>query len=117
MVTTAEPWITWISRAGLKSSSSLPNTRALTIMPSSCETYISPTTLGWLSVGVRSVASARPAVCVMWMPAPTSRKARPAPRWPIHAGHWLAVPPPDSTSSANGMIARPPNCTIVPFQM
>ncbi len=37
---------------------------------------------GACSRGARSVASARPAVCVVCMPAPTSRKARAALIWP-----------------------------------
>ena len=45
------------------------------------------------------------------------RKARPAPMWPSQTGHLCASPPPDSTSSAKGMMARPPNSTSVPFQM
>ena len=81
--------MTWISRAGLKSASSAPKTSALTIMPSSSITYINPTTLGCDSTGARSVASASPTVCVVCMPAPTSKKAMAAPRWPTQTGAWL----------------------------
>src|SRR3990167_1665852 len=116
MVATAEPWITSIKRPALKFSSIAPNTSALTMVPASSITYIRPTTRGCDSTGARSVASASPAVWVMCRPAPTSRKASPAPAWPIHDGHSLAWPPPDSTSSANGMIASPPNWIIVPFE-
>ena len=42
----------------------------------------SATTRGRASCGARSVASARPAVCVVCRPAPTSRKASAAPTWP-----------------------------------
>jgi len=117
IVTSAEPWITCTSRPGLKSASIAPNTMALTMVPSSSMTYISPTTRGWDSTGARSVASARPAVCVVCSPAPTIRKAMPAPAWPIQAGHCAALPPPESTSSAKGMMASPPNWISVPIQM
>ena len=43
--TTAAPWTTWISRPGEKFASAAPNAKALTIMPASSITYISPTTL------------------------------------------------------------------------
>jgi len=49
------------------------------IMPTSCMTYIRPTTLGCLSWVDKSVASARPAVCVVCMPTPTKMKATAAP--------------------------------------
>ena len=116
IVATAAPWMTWISLAGVKSASKVPNSSELTIMPISSITYISPTTLGCDSTGARSVARASPTVCVMCSPAPTSRKASPAPSWPNQAGYWCELPPPDSTSKANGIIASPPNCSIVPFQ-
>ena len=117
MVATAAPWMTWIRRAGEKSSSRAPNSRALMIVPTSSITYISPTTFGCDSCGARSVASARPAVCTVFIPAPTSRNARPAHPCPTHAGQRADSPPPDRTSSANGMMAKPPNCSIAPFQM
>ena len=114
---TAEAWITWTSRPGLNSASKVPNTSALTMLPASSITYIRPTTLGCDSTGARSVARASPAVWVVCKPAPTSKKATPAPAGPIQAGQCAALPPPESTSSANGMIASPPNCTMVPIQM
>ena len=90
---------------------------ALTMVPSSSITYIRPTTRGCDSTGARSVASASPAVCVVCSPAPTSRKASAAPAWPTHTGQAAALPPPESTSSVKGTIARPPNCTMLPIQM
>ncbi len=83
-------------------------------MPASSDTYISATTRGRVSAGARSVASASPAVCVTCRPAPTSRNASAAAASPNHAGARLS---PDIRISANGMIARPPNCSIVPIQM
>ena len=64
--------------------------------------------------GARSVASARPTVCTVCSPAPTSRNASAAAACPIQSG---PVVSPDRISSANGMIAKPPNCSIVPNQM
>ena len=90
---------------------------ALTIIPTSSITYISPTTLGWLSVGAKSVAKAKPTVCVVCRPAPTSKNATAAPNWPIQAGASADCPAPANTSSAKGMIEKPPNCIKVPIQM
>ncbi len=84
-------------------------------MPTSSITYISATTRGRVDSGARSVASARPAVCTVCMPAPTSRNASAALACPIHQGPQVMSP--DSRISANGMIARPPNCIQVPSQM
>ena len=74
-VTTAQPWITWISRPGVKSVRKAPNASAETIDPSRRLTYISPTTLACWSSRARSVARARPTVCVICTPAPTIRIA------------------------------------------
>ena len=53
--TTAAPWITWINRPGEKFANAAPNTKALTTMPASSITYISPTALAlglrWGQVG------------------------------------------------------------------
>ena len=51
------------------------------------------------------------------MPAPTNKNDSAAAAKPIHAGASLALPAPARTSKAKGMMARPPNCTIVPIQM
>ena len=83
----AQAWITCTSRAGLNSLRKAPKQNALTMVPTSSITYISPTTLGRLSGGARSVASARPAVCTVCRPMPTIRNAMPAPAGPTHAGH------------------------------
>ena len=74
--------------------------------------HSSATTLGCVSGGERSVASASPTVCVVCSPAPTSRKASPAAAWPMMIGPLLS---PERMMSANGMIASPPNCTSVPI--
>ena len=74
--------------------------------------HSSATTFGCDSGGERSVASASPTVCVVCSPAPTSRKANAAAAWPMTIGPLVS---PDRISSANGMIASPPNCTIVPI--
>ena len=82
-------------------------------MPTSSITYISATTRGREASAARSVASARPAVCAVCMPAPTSRNAMPAAIGPIHSG---PVVSPDRIISANGMMARPANCSMLPNQ-
>ena len=87
------------------------------MVPSNSITHIRPTTLGWSSTGAKSVAKARPTVWVVCKPAPTSKNATAAPIWPTQAGAWLAWPEPDSTNRANGITARPPNCSKVPIQM
>ena len=116
-VITAAACITRIKRPGLKSANAAPNNKALTIIPNSSITYIKPTTLGRDSGGAKSVASASPTVCVVCKPAPTKRNATAAPNCPIHTGASFALPRPDNTNKANGMIAKPPNCTKVPIQM
>ena len=83
-------------------------------MPTSSITYIRATTRGRAAAGARSVASARPAVCTVCAPAPTSRKARQADTRPAQT---CSVVSPLSSTSANGMMARPPNCSSVPVQM
>jgi hypothetical protein len=83
-------------------------------MPTKSITYISATTRGRVSAGAKSVASARPAVCVVCKPAPTKRNARAAEARPAHS--WIGVSP-DSKINANGMMASPPNCISVPNQM
>ena len=90
---------------------------ALATMPSSSITYIRPTILGWSRSGTKSVAKARPAVWVVCSPMPTKRKATQAAAGPIHVGQAWALPPPESTNSAQGMMARPPNWIMVPRQM
>ncbi len=82
-------------------------------MPSSSIMHSRATTFGWARGGARSVASARPTVCTVCSPAPTSRKASAAAAWPTQGGALLS---PDSRISANGMIDSPPNCTSVPNQ-
>jgi hypothetical protein len=67
--------------------SSPPKISAAAIMPTSSITYISPTTLGCSSTGTRSVASARPTVCTICTPAPTSRKASAALECRSRAAH------------------------------
>ena len=114
MVTTAAPCTTCTSRVPLKLVSSALNASELTTMPSSSATYSSATTRGRVAGGARSVASARPAVCVVCTPAPSSRKPSAAPAWPTQAG---PSPWPVSTSTANGMIASPPNIISEPNQM
>ena len=113
MVATEAPWITWISRISEKCANTKPNSNALKIMPSSSIMQSRATTFGCLSGGERSVASARPTVCVVCSPAPTSRKASAAATWPMKTGPLLS---PERMISANGMIARPPNCSMVPNQ-
>ena len=81
-------------------------------MPSSSIMHSSATTVGCDSGGDRSVASARPTVCVVCSPAPTSRNASAAAACPTQGAALLS---PDSRISANGMIASPPNCTMVPI--
>ncbi len=75
-------------------------------------TQSSATTRGNCREGARSVASASPAVCTVCMPAPTSRKAKAAPALPIQSGPFMS---PDRSISANGMMARPPNCSSAPI--
>ena len=111
MVVSEAPWITWISRISEKCASTTPNSSALKIMPSSSIMQSNATTLGCLSGGERSVASARPTVCVVCKPAPTNRNASAAAAWPMKTGPLLS---PERMINANGMIARPPNCSIVP---
>ena len=79
IVTAAAPCTTWISRVGEKLVSNAPNSKLLPTMPNSNITYISATTRGRDSGVARSVANASPAVCVVCMPAPTSKKASTAP--------------------------------------
>jgi hypothetical protein len=99
---------------GVKSASSTPKTAPPPTMPTSSITYISATTRGrprpargrWPAPGRRSAWSAAPA-----HQQEGQRRgdvADPQPR---------AVVSPDSSSSAKGMIARPPNCSSVPIQM
>ncbi len=107
----AAPWITWISRIAEKWCSARPNTTALAIMPASSMAQSSATTFGRAWAGARSVASARPTVCVVCKPAPTSTKASAAATWPTTIG---PVVSPDRIRSANGMMAKPPNCNSVP---
>ena len=114
MVTTAAPWTTWISRISLKLASSLPKARPEATMPTKSMVYMSAMTFGRTDSGARSVARARPAVCVVCSPAPTRRNATAEAIWPMITGPWVS---PDKTRSANGMMARPPNCTNVPIQM
>ena len=114
MVMSAVPWMTWISRTFEKSARRRPKATALTIIPTSSITQSSATTFGRACAGARSVASARPTVCVVWSPAPTSTKASAAAICPAHNG---PVVSPDRSSSAKGMIASPPNCSSVPNQM
>ena len=76
-------------------------------------TYISATTRGRVASLAWSVASARPAVCEVCSPAPTIKKDSAAAPWPTQGGVATA-PPPDSTSKAKGMIARPKNWISVP---
>ena len=114
---TAAAWITCTSRPGEKSAKAAPNNKALAIMPTSSMTYIRPTTLAWDAGGVRSVARASPAVCTMWAPAPTIRKAIAAETWPIQSGASAASSLPASTRSAKGMTAKPPNWSSDPCQM
>ena len=85
-------------------------------MPSSSITYISATTRGRVSSLAWSVARARPAVWAVCRPTPTTRKAKAAAAGATQAGTSTA-PPPDNSSTANGMMARPKNCSIVPVQM
>ena len=86
-------------------------------MPRSNMTYIKPTTLGCDSFGAKSVASARPTVCTVCKPAPTRRKEKPAAICPIHTGRASDSPCLARTSTAKGMMARPPNCTSEPCQI
>ena len=62
------------------------------------------------------MASARPAVCAVCRPSPTTRKASAATSWPTIGGV-ATWPNPESTNRAKGMIARPKNCSSVPVQM
>ena len=111
----AAPCTTCTSFLSEKSASSALHSVPPSTMPSSSITYIKATTRGRESSEARSVASARPVVCVVCSPVPTSRKASPAHRWPTQA--MPSCPSPVSTSSAKGMIASPPNCSPVPIQM
>ena len=83
-------------------------------MPTSSMAYIIATTRGREASGAISVASARPAVCVVCSPTPTKRIARPVPRWAVQTGQWLS---PDSRIRAKGMIDRPLNWARVPSQI
>ena len=78
-------------------------------MPASSIAQSSATTRGRARSGARSVASASPTVCTVCSPAPTSRNASAAATSPTHSG---PVVSPDRISSANGMIAKPPNCVM-----
>ncbi len=80
-------------------------------MPASSIAQSSATTRGRACAGARSVASASPTVWVVWSPAPTSTNASAAATCPTTIG---PVVSPDRISSANGMIAKPPNCSSVP---
>ena len=100
--------------SGSKSISSVPITMALMSMPTRSITYKSATTRGRFSSVARSVANARPAVWVVCIPAPTRRKAKALAAMPRPTG---APESPDITSSANGMMASPPNCISEPNQM
>ena len=111
IVTIAAPCTTPMSFTSVNERSSQPKTRLLSSTPSSSITYISATTRGRVSAGAMSVASARPAVCVVCNPAPASANASAAAMVPIHAGPCVS---PDRISSANGMIAKPPNCISEP---
>ena len=83
-------------------------------MPSNSITYISATTRGRDFSGAISVASARPAVWVICEPAPTSKKASAELTCPSQGPK---LESPDSKISANGMIAKPANCSHDPIQM
>ena len=61
-----------------------PNITPLPTMPTSSITYISATTRGRLSAGDTSEASAKPAVWVICMPAPTHKNAMAAPKRITH---------------------------------
>ncbi len=112
MVNIAAPCTIATSRVALKSASSEPITKAAPIMPTSSITNISATTRGRVSSGARSVASARPAVCVVCMPSPVKRNASAPAIIPM-----VKVSPRESSSSAKGMIARPPNWSSDPNQI
>ena len=110
--TTAQPWIIWISLIWEKSARIAPKTKDPPNIPSSSNTDRKATTCGCFSGGVRSVASARPAVCTVWMPMPTTRKATAALAGPAHSGPWLS---PERMISAKGIMDRPENMTTAPF--
>ena len=113
IVSSAEPWTTWMSRTSLNGDSASPNISADATMPSSSIMHSSATTLGCALAGARSVASASPTVCTVCSPAPTSKNASPAAASPTQGG---ALVSPDRMMSANGMIDSPPNCSSVPNQ-
>lgn len=113
-VIAAQPWITWIRRSWLKSASARPKTTAASTMPNSSMSESTATTFGCDSRGARSVASARPTVCTACIPAPTIRNAIAAEACATQGGAQVS---PDSTISAKGIIASPPNCTMVPSQI
>ena len=114
IVASAVPWMTWIRRISLKCAAARRRPPRSRPCPAAASRRAAPPRAGAIPSGARSVASARPTVCVVCMPAPTSRNASPAPSWPMRSGRRVS---PDSTISANGMIARPPNCSSVPIQM
>ena len=113
MVTIAAPWITWIKRIALKSDNNQPRMSELINIPTNNMTYKRATTRGRVSSVAKSVARARPAVCVVCIPKPTRRKATAAATSPTIGG---ATPSPDKIKRANGRIAKPPNCAIVPIK-
>ena len=74
----AAPCTTCTRVLGEKSASTRPKKVPLPTMPISSITYIRATTRGRVSSSARSVASARPAVCAVCRPIPTTRKANAA---------------------------------------
>ena len=74
-VTEAAPWITCTNCTCVNGFSSKLNTIPLTTMPTKSITYIMATTRGRFFGSAKSVAKANPAVWVVCIPAPTSRKA------------------------------------------
>ena len=100
------PCTTRTSRISLKGVSRRPKPTAASTVPTSSIMQSSATTFGRARSGARSVASARPAVWVVCIPAPVIRKARAAPACPTMGGPWLS---PERRIRAKGMIASPPN--------
>ena len=82
-------------------------------MPTSSIIDSIATTFGCARSGTRSVARARPTVCVACRPAPTIRKASAALTCATQAGAQVS---PERISSAKGIIASPPNWITEPSQ-
>ena len=80
-------------------------------MPTNSMTYISATTRGRVFSSARSVANARPAVWVICNPAPTSKNANAPDVWPIQGDTCESA---DNKINAKGIIAKPPNCSMLP---